>query len=230
MGATSMDYWGSAETVPPGQPRAIHPQDSNAELLRIPLDDLDYNHRGSRTTYGVWPNRGEENIAFNPADGNAGAYLFRTNFSSVPFSVGPEFDFLPSPHVRTNCPTLAGPIRVSWQPLPQARAYEMHLFGFLPDKTNVSWSSSQVAQQADRYFHDSDPEAIPREIDRGNLFPPSTASCTVPAGIFQGCRDVYVAFHAYGPRSVQTVGNTVVHVRTDYHFDGMVWANGRRTN
>lgn len=200
-----LDYWGSAETVPEGQPKPVDlsaPAGSQAPVRKLP-----------DASYAYWPGRGDQPVrAQARVPGN---YKLTTDYcGDATVTVDEGQDFLAPV-------TLVGlddsidvnkPVRIEWKRVPNAQAYLLNAYGGSPT-TVVSWTSSAKPDAVgDIELMPLSQEQVKELITDGVLLPPDTTACTIPAGVFKDMNSAMLTVTAFGKDTTQDTGGTTAQV------------------
>lgn len=215
------EFWGSSDTLLPGHSRVTPVGTVFKFTVKKGEVGPRYDEIGKGNTCG-WAQlmsnaRAEESkIPQNPDV--AGQYLFRFNSDPpVSFKIGAEHQFLGTPHPRVEISSsLDAPIHVQWDPVPGVMGYDVTARGGPRQNIQCYWTATQDRNGVEPNFFD--PGMMAREVALGRLLPNTQTSCTIPAGVFHGCRNVFVDFRAYGIPTVREVRGTTVRVRNDYYL------------
>ncbi|MCL5105468.1 MAG: hypothetical protein M1133_15345 [Armatimonadetes bacterium] len=192
----SITYWGSTETVPPGQPKVVtSASDSSATTEPEPA------------SYAYWPigYRGEKTPK---QDAKAtGTYTLTTNYTGgASVTVDPEQEYMAPINVLSpvGSSDLSKPIKVQWEKVPKALGYFVAAYGG-NDKGSITWTSSAEPNAADGL----EEKAVCKKdldgyIERKVLLGPDVTTITIPAGIFKTSNSVIITITAFGPDKIQS--------------------------
>jgi len=186
-------FWGCGEHAPKTQPLVIDlskitdPAAAQAMMKQMaPQVTLETTHPPSPDTYrsfGEWPN--EKNHDAVPGNGSlVGAHTVKGNYTpQINLTIDQAHDFLAPIDVTGNNRDAAGAVPLTWQAVPNARAFVASVIGGGND-TMVMWTSA--AANTGWMFAAPD-YMTPGDIDRltaQNILLPGTATgCTVPAEV-----------------------------------------------
>ncbi|WP_165357138.1 hypothetical protein [Sphingosinicella sp. CPCC 101087] len=198
-------YWGCGEQARSGQPVEIDfarmaRGEVPAAMAALNLQPMMPPSPATSATYGEWPNeRGRTTV---PATGSlVGDHVVRGNYSpEIRFALAQGQDFLAPVNVTSNSPAASGSVPVTWQAVPNARAYFVMATGAREDGTIVMWTSSEVqaAQMAFDYLSQGD---IDRLLQQRVLLNPQTTQCTVPAEVAGSVQAASLMVNAFGPEA-----------------------------
>lgn len=205
-------YWGCSATVKPGQPKVVKGASITAEQAeRAAKAAKAAGGKAPSNTYAYWPNNLQkmppklETSAAMP-----GGYQLKTNYAGgVAFQVPDNVNFLAPVDLTVDGSDLSKAATLSWKPVPNAVGYYAMAMGTKGENIHVMWISSEVPDGFDQGFQTTG--EVQALVQKGVYMPPSKTQCTIPAGIFQGCKAVSVQVMAYGPSFTQ--GNTTPSVR-----------------
>ncbi len=198
-------YWGCGETVRPGQPRVLDfaraaPTEwGNFMQGRAPRE------RGAvaRPGHSIWPNE-KDRRSFGRDASLAGEH--RVSGEGVPadlkFAIGAAHDFMP-PLALAQSGAPADVVRLSWQALPNARAYFINAMSGGEDATGTSelvlWSSAEVPEFGMGLIDYASPGNIDQWLKERVLLAPTVTQCAIPKGIFAKHQGAMLRMIAYGP-------------------------------
>jgi hypothetical protein len=197
-------YWGCSETVRPGQPRVLDfskaaPQDwGNFMQGRAPRE------RGAvaRPGHSIWPNEKDRRSLGRDAS-LAGEHAL--SGEGVPadlrFTLAAAQDFM-APIALQQAGTLNDVLRLSWQAVPNARAYFLNAMSG-NEQGGVSevvfWSSAEVPDFGMGLMDYASPANIEQWLREKVLLAPSATQCAIPQGIFAKGQGGMLRMIAYGP-------------------------------
>ena len=177
-------YWGCGASVRTGQPRVIDLAGNplafaGAFAGRFAPD------RGARVnpSFALYPN--ERNQVSVRADSSmVGEHKIMGEGvpASMAFTLGAAQDLMPRIDLQTAGSAQTG-VSLSWQPVPQARAYFANAFGAVGDDM-VMWSSAEVGDTGMGLFDYLPNPTIDRWLRDKVLLSPATTTCQIPKGIF----------------------------------------------
>lgn len=160
----------------------------------------------------------------------AGEYRLITSFvPDLNFNIGTEQQFLPPLQLSLASPPSdwSRPLRLNWLPVEGARGYRVRAIGRRFKSTDpktmiVLWSATPLARlQSDIPVMD-----VESALKKGEILPPDTTECTIPAGIFKDVGEITFILQAIGqartfpaptaPKSTApgTFGGTTLRVAT----------------
>lgn len=197
-------YWGCSETVRPGQPRVLDfskaaPQDwGNFMQGRAPRE------RGAvaRPGHSIWPNEKDRRSLGRDAS-LAGEHAL--SGEGVPadlrFTLAAAQDFM-APIALQQAGTLSDVLRLSWQAVPNARAYFLNAMSG-NEQGGVSevvfWSSAEVPDFGMGLMDYASPANVDQWLREKVLLAPSATQCAIPQGIFAKGQGGMLRMIAYGP-------------------------------
>lgn len=197
-------YWGCSETVRPGQPRVLDfskaaPQDwGNFMQGRAPRE------RGAlaRPGHSIWPNEKDRRSLGRDAS-LAGEHAL--SGEGVPadlrFTLAAAQDFM-APIALQQAGTLADALRLSWQAVPNARAYFLNAMSG-SEQGGVSevvfWSSAEVPDFGMGLMDYASPANVEQWLREKVLLAPAVTQCAIPQGIFAKGQGGMLRMIAYGP-------------------------------
>jgi hypothetical protein len=117
------------------------------------------------------------------------------------FNVGTEQQFLPPLQLSLGPLPLdwSKPLRLNWLPVEGARGYRLRAIGRRfkstdPKATIVLWSATSLAR-----LHSEVPVMdVENALKKGEILPPATLNCTIPAGIFKDVGEITFVLEAIG--------------------------------
>lgn len=197
-------YWGCSETVRPGQPRVLDfskaaPQDwGNFMQGRAPRE------RGAvaRPGHSIWPND-KDRRSFGRDASLAGEHAL--SGEGVPadlrFTLAAAQDFM-APIALQQAGALADALRLSWQAVPNARAYFLNAMSG-NEQGGVSevvfWSSAEVPDFGMGLLDYASPANVDQWLREKVLLAPAVTQCAIPQGIFAKGQGGMLRMIAYGP-------------------------------
>ncbi len=201
---TSKSYWGSAETVPPGQPKVTPagtvPQPTEAAKSPVPaLAAL------PSASFAYWPTGNTRSVS-GKVPRAEGTYTLTTSFTGgTTVTLEKEQGFLHSVELAglRHKNDFAKPIKITWSPVANALAYVVTADGGTKDVT-ITWTSSSnpdaVAGVQTRPFTK---EEVASNIEKGIFLSEKTTTCIIPAGIFAGTDSAFLTVTAIGTDKIQ---------------------------
>lgn len=196
-------YWGSAGTIPEGQPKIAPMQGADVAEKAAEKDTAKKENEGS---FAYWPGKDDKPLGAKACA--PGTYTLTTNYcGSTSTTLDPEQDFLaPFDLVDSsarNDPAKAYTIR--WKKIANAKAYLLTATGG-NSKGTIVWASSSNPE----WMNVSDvtkralaPDELQKLIKDGILLPPDTTSCVIPAGIFKDADTAILTMTAIGPDKIE---------------------------
>jgi hypothetical protein len=193
---TVKTYWGSSETIQADQPSVKETDSVQA------TEQQDYK------TIAIWPGRGWGNDVGPIGDeaSAVGTYKLRTDYTGeTSVTLETQQDFLAPIKLADlgKNVDLDKPIKVEWNPVPNALAYWVVAYGGNENET-ITWTAGSEAG----FALDVDNTAFTREelsklIEQKALLPADTTSATIPANVFNGSTGVMLSVTAIGADIVQ---------------------------
>ena len=195
-------YWGCGEHAGAGQPTVIDFAKVSAGQMPPGMAQLaSMAHVARRPSsapgFGEWPNRKDSRAV--PAAGSLlGAHKVEANFAPpIGFSLGAGEDFMPGLGLSEAGATPAGAARLRWQPAAQATGYALAMFGANGSGDVIMWSSGKGFPTLDYLT----PGEVHRLIASGQVLPPSTSECLLPAEVASASPAGMVTMVGYGPEA-----------------------------
>lgn len=193
-------YWGCGENVRAGQPKIL-------DFAR--LGEKDYGRfmagrstpdRGAKNQPGrsVWPNKTDSRRV--PKDASLqGAHAVAGDAvpASLKFQIGAVQDFLAAIDMSAQG-DLKESVLVTWNAVPNARAYFLNAMGAKRDGDMIVWSSSEEPDPGWGLLNYLPPAQIDRFLKDKVILPASVQQCAVPQGIFEGVDGAMSNMIAYG--------------------------------
>lgn len=200
--ARAQVYFGCGDVAAPEQPRTARIATAVLERWRhfgrLPID------WGGAGTLGVMQNilSAAQLSEAKTVARAAGEYRLITSFvPDLNFNVGTEQQFLPPLQLSLGPLPLewSQPLRLSWLPVEGARGYRVRAIGRRfkstdPKATIVLWSATPLARlQSEVPVMD-----VENALKKGEILPPATLNCTIPAGIFKDAGEITFVLEAIG--------------------------------
>jgi len=180
-------YWGCGDAVRPGQPRVVDfATAAPADLARF-FQSRRATQRGSHTAAGrpVWPSPADARTV-PPQASLVGEHAF--SGTGVPegfrFQWPAAQDLMPAIALKQQ--EAAGVTQLSWQALPQARAYFIAGMGARGSDEMVIWTSSEQPDIGFGLIDYQTNPAVDRWLTERVLLAPQATTCNVPKGVFTG--------------------------------------------
>jgi len=220
-------YWGCYEQVRAGQPRVWKLSDFPAAererwkaLTRAGgglVEKPDW-------TEAVWPNSREgapQRPGARPKVGSLrGEHTLRTSYAGqAAFRVTEPVDFLDPVMFSTPSaqkpPDLKRPIPVAWKAIPNALGYQLYAMAPRGQKLLVMWSGGDFSAPTAAGGEFPQMAEVRQMVEKGVYLAPTTTSCNIPAGIFEGSDAVMLHLVAYGPgQAFEPAGAPAIRVQT----------------
>jgi len=195
-------YWGCGEHAGAGQPTVIDFAKVAAGQMPPGMAQLaSMAHIARRPNsapgFGEWPNRKDSRAV--PAAGSLiGAHKVEANNAPpIGFSLGAGQDFMPALGLREAGALPSGADRLAWQPAAQATGYALAMFGAAQNGDVIMWSSGKGLPALD-YVN---PSEVRRLVAAGQVLPPSTSQCLLPAEVASASPAGMVTMIGYGPEA-----------------------------
>jgi hypothetical protein len=197
-------YWGCSDTVRPGQPRVLDfSKGPSAEWANF-MQGRAPRERGAvaRPGHSIWPNE-KDRRSFGRDATLAGEHAL--SGEGVPadlrFTLAAAQDFM-APIALQQAGTLNDTLRLSWQAVPNARAYFLNAMSG-NEQGGVSevvfWSSAEVPDFGMGLMDYASPANIEQWLREKVLLAPSATQCAIPQGIFAKGQGGMLRMIAYGP-------------------------------
>jgi hypothetical protein len=193
-------YWGCREHAGPGQPTVI----DFAKLAagQVPTAMAQFatmartvQHPHSAPGFGEWPNR-QDSRAVPVAGSLVGAHRIEANYAPpMAFNLSAGQDFMAGLGLHEAGMSPAGADRLAWQPVAQATGYALAMFGAGQSGDVIMWSSGKGMPALDYLT----PSEVRRLIAAGQVLPPSTSQCLLPAEVAAASPAGMVTMIGYGP-------------------------------
>lgn len=218
-------YWGSSETVKPGQPKVIKwggltPDQKTAmrKQAKEAQAKSSYFYKPDWTT-GYWPTEKQPGKIAKEAS-LVGGYTLTTNYTgSVSIDAPSNVDFLApidltSPSLKKS-PDLTKPIFIKWNQIPNALGLHASIFGMEGKNTLVLWTSSEV-------FNDSimgdlgylQMAEVRKFVEQTVFMKGDRTAVTVPIGIFANADMAMLQMTGYGPGAALDKAQPLPRIQT----------------
>ncbi len=182
-------YWGCGEQVRAAQPRVLDMATADPRDVAAFFVVRRATQRGAHSAAGrpQWPNPADERLLPEGAS-VVGAHAFSGEgiVESLRFSIPREYDLLPPiafKQAQRNGATL-----LSWQAMPQARAFFIGVMGARADSNGaaemVLWTSSERPETGFGLVDYQPNRAIDGWLKDKVLLGPATRECAIPKGVF----------------------------------------------
>jgi hypothetical protein len=224
-GFTIKIYWGSSDTVKPGQPKVVKWEGLTAEQKQAMKKQASETSAGGAYFYkpnwttGYWPTPKQPGKIAQGAS-LVGDYALTTSYTgNVTISAPPDVNFLApfdltSPKLDAAVP-LDKPIALAWKQIPNALGLHAAIFGMEGKNTLILWSSAEV------YTDDMLTDWGYLQMSRVRELVGLTAmmmgdrtSVTVPAGIFANSDIAMLTMVGYGPGAALDQGQPLPRIQT----------------
>jgi hypothetical protein len=248
-------YWGSSETVKPGQPKIITfggtTPENRAEMQKQAramqamgqmLSSMgpgggrrgaaggDYSYKPDWTT-GYWPTDKQPGKIAQDAS-LVGTFALTSFCGSVSLDVPSNVTFLApidlvSPDLA-EMPALDGSLHLEWKTIPNLLGIHGMLMGMEGKSTMILWLSSEVlTDETTGLDWDYLQMAQVRDlVEKTVLMKGDNTKATVPAGIFKNCDMVMMQMIGYGPGVALNEGQPLPRLQTKTSFSSMLGGKG----
>lgn len=216
-------YWGSSETVKPGQPEVIEFKGLNNEQKAMMREKTaqarnqgSYYYKPNWTT-GYWPTQNQAG-AVDPAAVLTGHYALTSSYTgNVEIDVPANVNFLDpiemtSPQLEQIVP-LDKAILFRWKNVPNALGFHASITGIMGKKTIIMWSSSEVRTDVGMATDYLQMSEVKDFVQKTVFMPGDRVEVAVPAGIFDGCDIVSMQMVGYGPGTALDKGQPLPRVQ-----------------
>jgi hypothetical protein len=193
-------YWGCGEHAGAGQPTVI--DFAKVAAGQVPPGMASFanmarmvQHPNSAPGFGEWPNR-KDSRSVPVAGSLIGAHKVEANYAPpIGFSLGAGQDFMPGLGLSEGGGMPSGAVPLRWQPASQATGYALAMFGAAQNGDVIMWSSGKGFPALDYLA----PAEVRRLIAAGQVLPPSTSQCVLPAEVAGASPAGMVRMIGYGP-------------------------------
>jgi hypothetical protein len=218
-------YWGSSESVRPGQPKVIRWGALTAEqkaLMRRQASraaSASYLYKPDWAT-AYWPTERQPGTIAKEAS-LVGKYDLTTNYTgNVSIEAPGDVEFL-APIQMTN-PDLARPaplgeaMRFEWGQIPNALGLHAMIVGMEGKNTLVIWNSSEVYtdEVMGMDWGYLEMAKVAELVNATVMMRGDRTSVTVPAGIFSNCEAPFFMMVGYGPGAALAKGQPLPRIQT----------------
>lgn len=237
-GFTIKIYWGSSETVKPGQPKIIRwdglsgdQKEAMKKQAREAQNAGSYFYKPNWTT-GYWPTKKQPGKIAKDAS-LVGNYQLTTNYTgNVAIEAPSNVNFLDpfditSPSLKKEIP-LDKAINFAWKQIPNALGLHASIIGMEGKNTLVMWTSSEVYTDA-AMFSDMGflQMAEVREfVKQTIMMKGDTTKVSVPAGIFEKCSMPMMQMVGYGPGAALDKAQPLPRIQTKTSMNLMLGGPG----
>ncbi len=202
---TYKNYWGSADTVPTGQPSVTQESATNPAA------------QDGYASIALWPYSEKTHDKTNVPESasTAGTYKLTTNYAGdASVTLGAEQNFL-APIALTDIGSsvdLEKPVKIEWAQVPNALAYCVVAYGGNTKET-ITWTAgTQATADLDVDNTAFSREEITKLVADKTFLPADAATATIPAGVFKDSSSVMLIVTAIGADKVQEEAGTKTHV------------------
>jgi hypothetical protein len=194
-------YWGCGENVRAGQPRVLDFSNPKPQEWENFMQGRAVRERGAvaRPGHSIWPNDKDRRMLGRDAS-FAGDHALSGDGvpADLRFAIGSANDLMPAIGLaQQGAP--ADVVRLSWQPVTNARAYFINAMGAGADMEMVMWSSAELPDFGGGLMDYASPGNIEQWLKERVLLPTSTTECAIPKGIFAKSTGAMARMIAYGP-------------------------------
>jgi len=197
-------YWGCGEHAGTGQPTVIDFANMAAGKVPPGMAAMASMARGvsgptSAPGFGRWPNDRDSRQV--PAAGSlVGAHKVEANYAPpIAFALSAGQDFMPGLGLHEAGALPSGADRLMWQPAGQATGYALAMFGSNGEGDVIMWTSARsAAMPALDYLS---PGEVKRLVASGQVLPPGTTQCVLPAEVAAASPTGMVTVIGYGPEA-----------------------------
>ena len=197
-------YWGCGEHAGAGQPTVIDFANMAAGKVPPGMAAMASMARGvsgptSAPGFGRWPNDRDSRQV--PAAGSlVGAHKVEANYAPpIAFALSAGQDFMPGLGLHEAGALPSGADRLMWQPAGQATGYALAMFGSNGEGDVIMWTSARsAAMPALDYLS---PGEVKRLVASGQVLPPGTTQCVLPAEVAAASPTGMVTVIGYGPEA-----------------------------
>lgn len=189
------NYWGCGDEIPQGQPALRTPDQPSGSSFQASLP---------RKSFSFWPGISQKPLRESATV--AGLYTLETNYTgATSITLTSEQEFLPTIQMVSDPAgfDFSKPIRIAWQPVPNAVGYLVTVFGGTKDQS-VHWSSSSDFDSAeglgDRAVGEEELKSL---LEKGILLPAKETRCTMPAGVLAEANGAMMTITAFGRDLIQ---------------------------
>jgi hypothetical protein len=218
-------YWGSSETVKPGQPEVVDFKglnDDHKAAMRQRSAQVQqsnsYFYKPDWTT-GYWPT-GQQPGNIEPDAALVGHYALTSSYSgNVAIDVPETVNFLDpidmtSPDLGQSVP-LDKAMLFHWKNIPNALGLHAMVTGFIKDKnTIIIWTSSEIKTDIGMSMDYLQMSEVKDFVGKTIFMPGDKTDVAVPAGIFDGCDFVSMMMVGYGPGTALEKGQPLPRVQS----------------
>lgn len=231
-------YWGSSETVKPGQPKIIKWGDMTAaqkgnmkEQAAKAAASGGYFYKPNWTT-GYWPTKKQPGKVGKDAS-LVGKYALETNYTgSCELEAPKNVDFLApfdltSPNLEKQI-ALEKAIALKWKPILNALGLHAMAFGMEGRNTLIIWSSAENftdAMMATDFGYLQMAE-VKQFVSSKVMMPGDTTAVTIPSGIFKKCDMSMLNMVGYGPGAALAEGQPLPRIQTKTTLGMMLGGSG----
>lgn len=193
-------YWGCGETVRPGQPRVLDFARAKPEEWGSFMQGRAPRERGAQSRHGnaLWPND-RDRRDFPSQASLVGEHAVTGDGvpAGLKFALESAQDFMQA-IALTQAGSPAAVVRLSWQPVANAKAYFLNAMSGSSDEM-VFWSSSEVPDFGMGLMDFASPANVEQWLKEKVLLPNTTTQCAIPGGIFAKGEGGMLRMIAYGP-------------------------------
>lgn len=217
-------YWGSSDTVKPGQPKVItfgdlppeQKQAMKAEAAKM-RQSTSYFYKPDWTT-GYWPTKAQPGT-IDPEARLAGKYDLTSSYTgNVSIEAPDNVDFLApiemtSPNLAQR-PSLAGPLVFQWKPIPNLLGSIAMVMGMEGQTTLILWTSSEIPAQWSADYDYMQMADVKAKVQTTEFMAGDRQDVHVPAGIFKNADMAMFRMTGYGPGAALAQGQPLPRIQT----------------
>ncbi|HLK16747.1 MAG TPA: hypothetical protein VKT78_18210 [Fimbriimonadaceae bacterium] len=220
-------YWGSSDTVQPGQPKVISLSSLGIEqkmemMARMrqmsPSSPTSYYYKENWTT-GYWPSKNQPGEIQKDAS-LTGTFNLTTSYAGNVSIDAPEgVDFMPafelsSPDLGTR-PSMDGALPFQWAAMPTAIGIYASAVGMEGQNTIIIWTSSDsFSEQSMGNSGFLSGTEVRARVASHHFMPGDATSFTIPAGIFKDAGFAMISMVGYGPGNARDGVNPLPRIQT----------------
>ena len=220
-------YWGSSETVKPGQPDVVSIKDLTGDQKAAMRQKSMQAQQAASSSYfykpdwttGYWPkDRQPGTIAAGAS--LVGHYALTSSYSgNVAIDVPETVNFLDaiemtSPQLDQVVP-LDKAMLFRWKNVPNALGFHATITGFMREKkTMIIWTSSEIKTDVGMSMDYLQMSEVKDLVAKTVFMSGDRVDVAVPAGIFDGCDVVSMMMVGYGPGTALDKGQPLPRVQS----------------
>jgi hypothetical protein len=232
-------YWGSSETVRPGQPEvttidvdAMTPEqkESMRKMVEQARKQSSYFYKPDWTT-GYWPGGKQTGVIAKDA-ALPGSYALTTTYTgNVTLDVPDTVNFLPPIEIeRPNLdqtPSLTEALLFHWKPVTGALGLYASMMGMQGQDTMILWSSSEIKAAGFDVGEYRQMAEVETRVASTEFMAGTRQDVAVPAGIFKDCDMVSLTMAGWGPGAARDDGQPRARMQTRTMLTSMLGGKSR---